>query len=246
MEKEFSEKIGTDYTLEELLPLFSKLAEKYTSFESSSITNGCAQMLMDAIFYCIREYENLVGEDPKAATGENPPDTNSPERKNGTKTTPTAAAGKNLTDITTKIQKTEIPKKIPAADAYQRGYELVVQKAKAANQLYNEIMENFCDYGNRALHDTMFEEMPEFFLRYDARFSPQEIHVLLAYPVLGPLVSHGGIDHVYKYLCYIREEQEFLRKFPEGYVQEVCKAYHEDYEELFISLSEVMMEKSLH
>lgn len=214
MGKEFAEKTEPNYPLEELLPLLSRLAEKYTIFESSSITNECAQTLMEAILYCIQEYKDSIEMGSEIL-----------ERDDFSKTD-------------TNIQKTE---KIPAADAYQRGYELVIQKAKAANQLYNKIMENFSDYGSLALYDTMIEEMPKFFLHYDARFAPHKDHLLLAYPVIKPLGKISGIDRVYQYLCYIQKEQEFLRKFPEGYVQEICKAYHEEYEELFISLTEIIM-----
>lgn len=101
-------------------------------------------------------------------------------------------------------------------------------------------MEDFRGYGSRALYDTMVRDMPGFFLRYDARFAPQEELLLLDYPVLQPLGELRGIDRIYRYLCMIREEQEFLRTFPEGYVQERCAAYNEDYGKLFISLSEIM------
>ena len=44
-----------EYQLEELLPLTARLAEKYTSKESSSVTYETAQMLMEAVLYCVRE-----------------------------------------------------------------------------------------------------------------------------------------------------------------------------------------------
>lgn len=280
------ELIGNHYTLEELLPLLSRLVGKYTSFESSSVTNECAQTLMEAILYCIQEYEDSLkggsvvpgGEDSLKGDSVVPGGERSlkrdsvvsggehslkggsvvPEREDSTEEDATASREKNITAANTKIQKEkntaetnrqiqkiEKTDTISAADAYQRGYGLVVQKTKAANELYNRIMENFCDYGNRALHDTMLNEMPEFFLHYDARFAPQEELLLLAYPVPEPPgQQQKGINRIYPYLCYIEKEQEFLRKFPEGYVQEVCKEYHEEYEELFINLAEIMMEKS--
>lgn len=43
----------SDYSMEELLPIVRELAEKYTSKESSSITNDCARTLMKAVLYCI-------------------------------------------------------------------------------------------------------------------------------------------------------------------------------------------------
>jgi len=44
-----------NYKPEELLALVSKLSEKYTSKESSSITYDTARMLMEAVVYCIED-----------------------------------------------------------------------------------------------------------------------------------------------------------------------------------------------
>lgn len=44
-----------DYTMEELIPVVSKLAERYTSYESTSIPYEKAEQLMGAVIYCIRE-----------------------------------------------------------------------------------------------------------------------------------------------------------------------------------------------
>ncbi|SHO43282.1 DUF6179 domain-containing protein [Anaerocolumna xylanovorans] len=46
-----------EYEMEELLPLVEKLTFKYTSGDSSSVTYETARMLMEAILYCIREYD---------------------------------------------------------------------------------------------------------------------------------------------------------------------------------------------
>lgn len=47
-----------NYNMEELLPLVGELANKYTSKQSSSITYEKAQQFMEAVLYCIGEYEN--------------------------------------------------------------------------------------------------------------------------------------------------------------------------------------------
>lgn len=221
MENDFESEHKIGYNMEELIPLVARLAEKYTGFESSSITYECAQQLMEAVVYCIREYENTAKTDRKAGIGSD-------------------ILGENP-----KVQVliTDEERKISASDAYQYGYELVVQKARAANKLYNEIMENFCDYGSRALYETMAVGMPEFFLHYDIRFAPQEEILLLDYPIPQATSNLRGIDRIYQYLCYIQKEQEFLRCFPKGYVEEVCTAYHKDYGELFINLSEIIYEE---
>lgn len=49
-----------EYSLEELLPVAAKLAEKYTGCESTSITNEKAQQLLGAVLYCIREQEETA------------------------------------------------------------------------------------------------------------------------------------------------------------------------------------------
>ncbi|MDE6608402.1 MAG: hypothetical protein K2K54_11720 [Lachnospiraceae bacterium] len=45
------------YQMEELAPIVAELAEKYGGYESTSVSYEKAQMLMDAVLYCIHEYE---------------------------------------------------------------------------------------------------------------------------------------------------------------------------------------------
>ena len=45
-----------DYKMEELLPIVSALAQKYTGCESTSVTYEKAQTLMEAVLYCLDEY----------------------------------------------------------------------------------------------------------------------------------------------------------------------------------------------
>lgn len=47
-----------NYELTELVPIVGRLAEKYTSGESTSITYEKAEQLMEAVLYCIHELEN--------------------------------------------------------------------------------------------------------------------------------------------------------------------------------------------
>ncbi len=51
-----------EYQMEELLPLAASLADKYTMGESSSVSYETAQMLMEAVLYCIQEFEMPDGE----------------------------------------------------------------------------------------------------------------------------------------------------------------------------------------
>ncbi len=59
-----------DYQMEELLPIVSELAQKYAGYESTSITYEKAQSLMEAVLFCLNEYNtsymnttNLVHKD---------------------------------------------------------------------------------------------------------------------------------------------------------------------------------------
>ncbi len=49
-----------ELTMEELVPIVGKLAEKYTAFEHTSMTYEEAQQLMQAVKYCIHETEISV------------------------------------------------------------------------------------------------------------------------------------------------------------------------------------------
>lgn len=53
-----------DYEMEELVPIVGKLAEKYTSHESTSITYEKAEQLMGAVVYCIHELWESSGNAP--------------------------------------------------------------------------------------------------------------------------------------------------------------------------------------
>ena len=53
-----------DYEMEELVPIVGKLAEKYTSHESTSITYEKAEQLMGAVLYCIHELWESSGNAP--------------------------------------------------------------------------------------------------------------------------------------------------------------------------------------
>ena len=52
-----------DYKIEELVPIVGRLAEKYTGFESTSVTYEKAEQLMEAVLYCIHETE-LYADNP--------------------------------------------------------------------------------------------------------------------------------------------------------------------------------------
>ena len=62
---------GISYEAEDLVPIVAELAKRYTSGESSSITYEVAGQLMEAVLYCIREFEK--GEAFSLTTGKKLP-----------------------------------------------------------------------------------------------------------------------------------------------------------------------------
>lgn len=54
--------MNMDYQMDELLPIVSELAQKYTGYESTSVTYEKAQSLMEAVLFCLSEYNNSCTE----------------------------------------------------------------------------------------------------------------------------------------------------------------------------------------
>ncbi len=70
------------------------------------------------------------------------------------------------------------------------------KKAGQALERYNEIMTEFCWYGNRCLYDVFVKEIPESFKWYDIKYEPQNTILNLNYPVLKDISTYTGIDKI--------------------------------------------------
>ena len=193
------------YEMEELIPIVAELAERYTGYESTSVTYEKANQLMEAVIYCIHEYETAVME----KTGE----------------CGASAEDRSVTEIASA-------ERVSAKEAYLLGSRLVDAKVRAMKEMYHELIGHFHSYGNIALKDAV-AAVPEFLKWYDIKYDPQNTILTLDYPVLKDLVEYSGIDAVYEYVRCICIEQRFLGRFPEDYVRRVLRAYSGDYEEMF-------------
>lgn len=185
------------FEMEELLPIVAQLAEQYAGYESTSVTYERAELLMEAVIYCIHEYER--------------------SDKHG---------------ITVG--------KITAKDAYKAGMKLVQEKVEHLMREYQEMMQDFCDYGNHALRDTIRKGIPAFLKRYDVKYEPQNTILTLDYPVLADLHQYSGIDKVYLYIKAIVVEQRFLRRYDAEYVREVLNAYSGDYADMLENVASIV------
>lgn len=187
----------SDYSLEELLPIVSELASRYTGGEHSSVTYEKAQMLMEAVLYCIHEFRLSQG---NALMAED----------------------------------------VPAEEAYRRGQEIVIDKVRMLQALYNEMIPDFKDYGCLCLRDTVTKGIPAFLKRYEFRFAPQETLLTLDYPVQEKLEHLTGVSRVLAYLECICREQNYLNQMDAREVVTILHEYHRDYGSLTVNIFEIV------
>ena len=202
--------------MEELLPIVEMLADKYTSKESSSVSYDTAEMLMEAIVYCLEEYRQEKGNSDRVDE-------------------------EVITTIVSMIEPGISLKK-----AYASGYQLVLDKVYAAKTLYHTIIKNFEGYGCKNYIDTVQKGMPGFFQRYDAKFRPQDHILTLDYPTLNPLKHSCGVDAIYEYLLYIQIENIFLNAFPYHAVERLLHSIDSRYENRFMdNICYVVLERAV-
>ena len=131
--------------------------------------------------------------------------------------------------------------RLSAADAYQYGYEALTQKVKRAQAVYNEMIVDFCGYGNRNYEATVQKAISGFFLYYDAQFAPQETIITMDYPTICPVSGTCGIDAIETYVKYISYEQKFMGMFQRQYVYEVLERDQADHKNGFDNICRVIL-----
>lgn len=136
-----------------------------------------------------------------------------------------------------------VPEGVPMSPqlCYEAGVACVQKKVREALELYNRLMTQFSDYGNRCLYDTVVKGLPEFFKWYDWKYEPQNTILTLDYPILTDLSQKTGIDRVYDYLQCMELEQRFLGRFPASYVTQVLFRYNPKHQMMIENLSEIVL-----
>lgn len=190
------------YPMEEVMVIVSELAWKYTGSDHSSVTYEKAQMLMEAVMYCIREYEHYK-------------------------------------------DNALLVKQAPVKETYERGRQIVMDKLKKLQELYNELIMDFKAYGCVCLQDTIRKGIPVFLERYDYQYAPQETLLTLDYPVLEDDSTLSGVSRVLNYVQCICLEQKFLQKMDDRYIVENLRRYQRDYEYLFENICEIVLQNML-
>lgn len=130
--------------------------------------------------------------------------------------------------------------RLSAAEAYRYGYEALIEKIKRTQAVYNEMIVDFCGYGNRNYEETVEKAIPGFFLYYDAQFAPQDTIITMDYPTICPISGKYGIDAIEIYVKYISYEQKFMGAFPRQYVYEIL-GRDQEYRNGFHNICRVML-----
>ena len=130
---------------------------------------------------------------------------------------------------------------LTAKMAYEYGYELVIQKVKRTQELYHEMIMEFCAFGNENYRETVEKAIPGFFRYYDAKFAPRETIITMDYPTICPITDETGINAVAKYVEYIFYEQKFLRALPQEYVCDILFRFQPDYGKQFYNICQIII-----
>lgn len=138
-----------------------------------------------------------------------------------------------------------LARKISAKEAYVHGRKMVMDKLDRLQQLYNELIMDFKDYGSACLRAAIRQGIPFFLEKYDYRYAPQETLLTLDYPVLANLGDLTGVNRVLVYVQYIAMEQKFMQKMDDGYIISSLRRYHRDYEHLVENICEIVLQDML-
>ena len=131
--------------------------------------------------------------------------------------------------------------KLSAKEAYHYGYNALIEKVKRVQHSYNEMIADFCGYGNRNYVFTVEKALPGFFLYYDAQFAPQETIITMDYPTICLVSGKCGIDAIEKYVNDISYEQKFMGAFPRQYIYEVLERDQADHKNGFDNICRVIL-----
>lgn len=124
--------------------------------------------------------------------------------------------------------------KLKSELAYDKGYQYVIEKVLKSKEIYERIIENFEDYGCRNYRDTIIKGIPGFFMRYDAKFNPQDHILTLDYPTLFMNFDKCGVDLMFEYLTEIELEKRFLDLFGREAVVQLLERIQPEYQSLYL------------
>lgn len=132
-------------------------------------------------------------------------------------------------------------KGLSAREAYQYGYQSLIEKIKNTQNMYNEMILHFCAYGNENYQMTVTRALPGFFRYYNPQFAPQETIITMDYPTICPVTDACGIHAIATYIEYIYYEQIFMGAFPQDYVYQVLTKFQASYRKQFYNICIIIL-----
>lgn len=104
------------------------------------------------------------------------------------------------------------------------------------------IQSEYIDIGNMALHETLFDGFPGFFLEYDVNFKAHEIPGGIIDYILSVDFSHlVGVEYVQAYLNCLIQENHFCRCFSAKEIEKLLRGYSKTYKEDLINVYEIVL-----
>lgn len=143
-----------------------------------------------------------------------------------------------------QLKNSSLPKtksKLNAKEAYQLGYKTLISRIKETQELYNNMIQNFCAYENENYWDTVTKAIPGFFRYYDPQFAPQDSIITMDYRTILPVEHKTGIDAIQPYVTYLSYEQQFLQELPNEYVISILSEFQANYRKQFYNLSSIIL-----
>ncbi|WP_294467531.1 DUF6179 domain-containing protein [uncultured Anaerofustis sp.] len=118
---------------------------------------------------------------------------------------------------------------------YENGLDIVNNKVLEAKGIYEDIINDFEDYGVRNYKDTILKGIPMFFIKYIPKHFPQNNILTLDYPIIkGNPNSKCGIDLILEYLNSVKIEKEFLSLFNKDIIIDFLEYKLNDYRNLYL------------
>lgn len=134
---------------------------------------------------------------------------------------------------------------ISPQQAFELGLKKKKEKFKKAEELYREIRNGFCSYGNQCYMETVIKGMKAFFDYYSLEFDALNSIITLDYPLIGKNIKLQGVDLIYEYLRKIELEQLFLRGFDGEMVERMLSAYDSKYTDGILNVCSVAFRNSI-
>ncbi len=119
-------------------------------------------------------------------------------------------------------------------EVYGRGRDVILEKVYEVKRQYEDVLDDFKDYGCKNYGEVVREGLPRFFARYDPQFVPQDHLLTLDYPLVMGIPEGCGVKLMGKYMAGVQMEKRLLDCFDERFVRGLLEKTLPDYQSLYL------------